>query len=111
MNVGLRGSHSGLFGSQVASSVVDLLLGNTFGFDEILVAVRGDVGKIRVGFGSFQVGFGLRKLLVHFGCINVGKKFASAHAGADIAIPFFEIPVGAGVDWRFDVGLHGTWKN
>src|SRR6267142_6880326 len=105
MNIGFRRRNRSLLGGKITGGVIDFLLGDAFGLDEIFEAVRGDVGKTQVGLGGVQVGFGLCELLIDFGRINVGKKLASAHAGADVAIPLFQVPVGAGVDWGLHVGL------
>jgi len=50
-------------------------------------------------------------LLIDFGSIDVGEQFTFSHAGADVPIPLFEIAVGASVDGRFDVRLHGAGQD
>ena len=64
--------------------------------------------EIGVGLRGFKIGPGLKKLLIDFGSIDVGEQFAFSDAGADVAVPLFEIAVGASVDGRFDVCLHGA---
>ena len=67
--------------------------------------------KIGVGFRCFEIGLGLYQLLIDFGRINIGEKFCLANAGADIAVPLFEVTVGPRINRRFDVSLHGAGEH
>src|SRR6201984_2660789 len=111
MNVGLSGSDGGLFGSQIAGCVVHFLLGYAIGLDEVPVATGSDVREIGVGLRGFEIGFRLNELLIDFRRVDFGKELALLDARTDIAVPLFEIAVGASVNGRLDVSLHGAGQN
>jgi len=110
-HVGFRGFYVGDFGFQIPDGVIDLLLGDAVGLDEFLVTRCGDLGEVRVGLRGIEFGARLRQLLIHFRSVDVREQFALPHAAADVVIPLFQIAVGARIDGRFDVGLHGAGED
>jgi hypothetical protein len=87
------------------------LFRNSVRFNQILIARRGNSGKIGVGLGGVQVGTRLRKLLIDFGRVNIRQQLALWHSGSDIVVPLLEVAVGTGVDRRFHVGLQRTGQH
>ncbi len=110
-HVGFRGFYISDFGFQIPDGIIDLLLRDPVRLDQFLETCGRNLGEIRVGLRRIQVGARLGQLLVHFRGINVGKQIALPGAAADIVIPLFQIAVGARVDRRFDIRLHGAGEN
>ena len=110
-HVGFRGSYVGDFGFQIPDGVIDFLLRDAVGLDEFLVTRCGDPGEIRVGLCGIEFGARLRQLLIHFGSVDVRQQLALPDAAADVVIPLFQIAVGARIDGRFDIGLHGAGED
>ena len=67
--------------------------------------------RLALALAGLEIGFGLNELLVDFRGIDFSEKFALADTAADIAVPLFQIAVGARVDRRFHVRLHGPGKD
>ena len=103
--------HVGDFGFQIANGIVYFLFGDAVGLNEFLVTRRRDPGEVRVGLGGIQVGARLGQLLIYFRSVDVREQFALPDAAADIVIPLFQIAVGACVDRRFDICLHGAGED
>jgi len=86
-HVGFGRIHDGFFGGQIADGIVNFLLGDAIGFDKFLETRCRDTREIGVGLRSGQFSLRLRKLLVHFGRINVRQGFTCANASANVVIP------------------------
>jgi hypothetical protein len=94
-----------------ADRVIDILLRNGIGLHQPLVAVLGDLSKRQIRFRCVEVAERLLQLLIDFRGFDYSQQFPLLHVGANIHIPLFQVPVGAGINRRGDKGLHVAGKN
>src|ERR1700730_2296746 len=93
---------------EVLVVVVDFLLGNRIGFDQVAVAWRGHRGGLEIRLRLGQHRASVAQLLIDLRRFDYREELPFAYVGSDISIPNAEVAVDAGVDGRFRKSLNGA---
>ena len=87
-----------LFGAQLDSALIDLLLRDALAGQQLLGSGVVDLGQL-FGLGRrLEVGLGLFKLLIGFGRIDDGQHITGFDTGADVGVPLLEVAIDARVN-------------
>lgn len=90
-DVGVCGSQIGDCLRVAAALFLQLLLRNGVLLAQALLSFHGAAGEVQTGGGLLSRGDGLRKLLIDFGCLDLGEQLAFFDAGTDVLVPAAKI--------------------
>src|SRR6266567_1260561 len=78
--------------------LVNLLLSDRVGFDQILIALGRYAGKREIGLRLIECGACAYELLVHFRRVDFSENLAAIYVRAYIRVPVRDVSIGAGID-------------